>query len=898
MKENERKIKRCCIGVLAHVDAGKTTLSEALLYRTGCLRRLGRVDHGDAFLDTAPLERERGITIFSKQAVLPLGETELTLLDTPGHVDFSAEMERTLRVLDCAILVISGTDGVQGHTRTLWRLLEQYRIPAFLFINKMDLPGADRGAVLEQLRTQLGEGCVDFGQPEAALWEQVALCGEEALERYLEQGKLSHRDAAELIRRRRLFPCLFGSALRLEGVDALLEGLERYGPRPDYPPEFGARVYKISRDAQGGRLTHLKVTGGRLRVKDLLTNRRADLGEEQIWEEKADQIRIYSGERYRAVEEVPAGTVCAVTGLSRTYPGEGLGWERAPEPPALEPVLTYQVLLPPGCDPHRALLKLRELQEEDPQLHIVWNEPLREIHIQLMGEVQLEVLRVLIAQRFGLEVGFGAGSIVYRETIAAPVEGVGHFEPLRHYAEVHLLLEPGPRGSGLQFSSSCGEDMLDRNWQRLILTHLAERSHPGVLTGAPVTDLRITLVAGRAHVKHTEGGDFRQATYRAVRQGLMQAESILLEPWYEFRLELPAEHVGRALSDLQRMTGEVSPPETEGEETVLTGAAPVACLRDYAREVAAYTRGRGRLFCTLRGYAPCHNQAEVVAALGYDSLRDTENPADSVFCAHGAGFTVKWDQVRKYMHVDSGLRLEKAEEEEATPAARRAPAGYAHSLEQDKELQAIFERTYGPVKRRDFQPQARPPRRETEGAGEKRSIRPPDLGPEYLLVDGYNIIFAWEDLKAVARDSLDAARQLLMDLLSNYQGFRKCEVILVFDAYKVPRNTGEVVRYHNIYVVYTREAETADAYIEKATYEIGKKHRVRVATSDGAEQLIILGHGALRLSASTFRAELERTGGEIQAILERNNRRVRSQPVKAALDRAGEARRREREEGS
>ena len=891
-------MRRLAVGILAHVDAGKTTLSEALLYRTGCLRRLGRVDHGDAFLDTAPLERERGITIFSKQAVLPLGETELTLLDTPGHVDFSAEMERTLRVLDCAILVISGTDGVQGHTRTLWRLLEQYGVPTFVFINKMDLPGADRAGLLAGLKRRLGDGCTDFGAEGAALLENVAVCDEAALERYLEAGTLSDGEVAGLVGARKLFPCYFGSALRLEGVDALLEGLERYGPRPDYPPEFGARVYKISRDAQGGRLTHLKVTGGRLRVKDLLTNRRADLGEEQIWEEKADQIRIYSGERYRAVEEVPAGTVCAVTGLSRTYPGEGLGWERAPEPPALEPVLTYQVLLPPGCDPHTALLKLRELQEEDPQLHIVWNEPLREIHIQLMGEVQLEVLRVLIAQRFGLEVGFGAGSIVYRETIAAPVEGVGHFEPLRHYAEVHLLLEPGPRGSGLQFFSSCGEDMLDRNWQRLILTHLAERSHPGVLTGSPVTDLRITLVAGRAHVKHTEGGDFRQATYRAVRQGLMQAESILLEPWYEFRLELPAEHVGRALSDLQRMTGEVSPPETEGEETVLTGAAPVACLRDYAREVAAYTRGRGRLFCTLRGYAPCHNQAEVVAALGYDSLRDTENPADSVFCAHGAGFTVKWDQVRKYMHVDSGLRLEKAEEEEATPAARRAPAGYAHSLEQDKELQAIFERTYGPVKRRDFQPQARPPRRETEEAGEKRSIRPPDLGPEYLLVDGYNIIFAWEDLKAVARDSLDAARQLLMDLLSNYQGFRKCEVILVFDAYKVPRNTGEVVRYHNIYVVYTREAETADAYIEKATYEIGKKHRVRVATSDGAEQLIILGHGALRLSASAFRAELERTGGEIRDILERNNRRVRSQPVKAALDRAGEARRREREEGS
>ena len=863
-------MRRLAVGILAHVDAGKTTLSEALLYRTGCLRRLGRVDHGDAFLDTAPLERERGITIFSKQAVLPLGETELTLLDTPGHVDFSAEMERTLRVLDCAILVISGTDGVQGHTRTLWRLLEQYGVPTFVFINKMDLPGADRAGLLAGLKRRLGDGCTDFDAEGAALLENVAVCDEAALERYLEAGTLSDGEVAGLVGARKLFPCYFGSALRLEGVDALLEGLERYGPRPDYPPEFGARVYKISRDAQGGRLTHLKVTGGRLRVKDLLTNRRADLGEEQIWEEKADQIRIYSGERYRAVEEVPAGTVCAVTGLSRTYPGEGLGCERAPEPPALEPVLTYQVLLPPGCDPHRALLKLRELQEEDPQLHIVWNEPLREIHIQLMGEVQLEVLRVLIAQRFGLEVGFGAGSIVYRETIAAPVEGVGHFEPLRHYAEVHLLLEPGPRGSGLQFFSSCGEDMLDRNWQRLILTHLAERSHPGVLTGAPVTDLRITLVAGRAHVKHTEGGDFRQATYRAVRQGLMQAESILLEPWYEFRLELPAEHVGRALSDLQRMAGEVSPPETEGEETVLTGAAPVACLRDYAREVAAYTRGRGRLFCTLRGYAPCHNQAEVVAALGYDSLRDTENPADSVFCAHGAGYNVKWSEVKAHAHVDSGLRLgaEPPPPEEAAPVRPRS-VSYAASLEQDKELQAIFERTYGKVERGAFRPQPKPAR--TSLDDRKYSIQAQKKGPEYLLADGYNLIFAWEELKRIAQQDVAAARSTLADILSNYQGFRNCVVILVFDAYKVKGNPGSVEKVNGIYVVYTKEAETADAYIEKTTYDLGRDHRVRVATSDGLEQMIILGHGALRLSARAFKAEVEESQGQIAKLVAQHN---------------------------
>ena len=878
-------MRRLAVGILAHVDAGKTTLSEALLYRTGCLRRLGRVDHGDAFLDTAPLERERGITIFSKQAVLPLGETELTLLDTPGHVDFSAEMERTLRVLDCAILVISGTDGVQGHTRTLWRLLEQYGVPTFVFINKMDLPGADRAGLLAGLKRRLGDGCTDFDAEGAALLENVAVCDEAALERYLEAGTLSDGEVAGLVGARKLFPCYFGSALRLEGVDALLEGLERYGPRPDYPPEFGARVYKISRDAQGGRLTHLKVTGGRLRVKDLLTNRRADLGEEQIWEEKADQIRIYSGERYRAVEEVPAGTVCAVTGLSRTYPGEGLGCERAPEPPALEPVLTYQVLLPPGCDPHRALLKLRELQEEDPQLHLVWNERLREIHIQLMGEVQLEILQALAAQRLGLEITFGPGGIVYRETIAAPVEGVGHYEPLRHYAEVHLLLEPLPRGSGLELAAACPQDMLDGNWQRLVLTHLAEKPHLGVLTGSPITDVRITLVAGRAHLKHTEGGDFRQATYRAVRQGLMEAESILLEPWYDFRLELPPEQVGRALSDLQRMGGQAGTPETAGALSVLTGSAPVAGLRDYGREVAAYTRGRGRLSCTAGGYAPCHNAGEVIAALGYDPERDVDNPADSVFCAHGAGYSVKWSEVKAHAHVDSGLCLgaEPPPPEEAASVRPRS-VSYAASLEQDKELQAIFERTYGKVERGAFRPQPKPAR--TSLDDRKYSIQAQKQGPEYLLADGYNLIFAWEELKAVARDNLDAARQMLMEVLSNYQGFKQNIVILVFDAYKVPRSVQDVTKYHNIYVVYTKEAETADTYIERATYEIGRHHRVRVATSDGAEQLIILGHGALRLSASAFKAEVEQATGQISAILAANNRSAPSQPVAAALERA------------
>ncbi len=877
-------MKRLAVGILAHVDAGKTTLSEGLLYRGGQLKKLGRVDHQDAFLDTDPLERERGITIFSKQAILPLEGGELTLLDTPGHVDFSAEMERTLQVLDYAILVISGTDGVQGHTETLWRLLERYHVPTFLFINKMDLAGADRAALLDELKRRLDDGCVDFSGDGEERDEQIALRDEGALERYLEQGTVGEEDIRDLIAWRKLFPCWFGSALKLEGVDRFLEGLDRYTRAPAYPAEFGARVYKIARDPQGTRLTYLKVTGGSLRVKALLTNRRAGLDEERVWEEKADQLRLYSGARFQAVDEVPAGAVCAVTGLSRTYPGQGLGWEAAAEPPLLEPVLTYQVVLPEGCDPHSALQKLRQLEEEDPQLHIVWNGRLREVHIQLMGEVQLEILKQLIAQRFGLDVSFGAGSIVYRETIAAPVEGVGHYEPLRHYAEVHLLLEPGERGSGLIFAAACPEDVLDRGWQRLVLTHLEEKTHLGVLTGAPITDMRITLVAGRAHVKHTEGGDFRQATYRAVRQGLMAAESVLLEPWYDFRLTLPAECVGRAMSDLQRMNGTVDPPEGDGDESVLTGSAPVARMRDYAGEVTSYTRGRGRLFCTPGGYRPCPDQAAVVKALGYEPTRDLDNPPDSVFCAHGAGFNVPWDQVRAYMHVDSGLDLDRGEEPEPDQAPRTGRVSYAVGLEQDKELQAIYERTYGKVEPKAFQPTKKPAR--TTLNDKKYTIKDRPEGPEYLLVDGYNIIYAWEELNAVARDNLDAARQMLMDILSNYQGYQKCRLILVFDAYKVPNNPGSVVRYHNIHVVYTKEAETADAYIEKTTYELGKQYRVRVATSDGVEQLIILGHGALRLSARAFKAEVEQVQGQISAILARNNQPGTSRAVRAALERA------------
>ena len=869
-------MKKLVVGILAHVDAGKTTLSEGLLYTCGRLKKLGRVDHKDAFLDTDPMERERGITIFSKQAILPLEGAELTLLDTPGHADFSAEMERTLQVLDCAILVISGTDGVQGHTHTLWKLLERYGVPTFLFINKMDLAGADRDALLSELKSKLDEGCVDFAAPAEQIQEQAAVCDEDALERYLEDGALDDGALTALIARRKLFPCWFGSALKLEGVAEFLQGLERYAPRPRYGPDFAARVFKISRDNQGARLTWMKITGGSLKVKALLSG--------PGWEEKADQLRIYSGAKFQAVDEAAAGTVCAVTGLSATAAGEGLGAEAEALPPALEPVLTYQVVLPAGQDPHTALQKLKQLEEEDPQLHLVWNERLGELHVQLMGEVQLEILQRLIAERFGMEVSFGQGGIVYRETIAAPVEGVGHYEPLRHYAEVHLLMEPLPRGSGLVLTSACPQDMLDINWQRLVLTHLAERSHPGVLTGSPITDMRITLVAGRAHQKHTEGGDFRQATYRAVRQGLMEAESILLEPWYNFRLEVPAEQVGRALSDLQRMHGRVEPPETAGDMAVLTGSAPVEQLRDYGREVAAYTRGRGRLSCTSGGYAPCHNQEEVVAAMGYDPERDVENPPGSVFCAHGAGYNVKWDEVKAHAHVDSGLRLgEEPPEEEAAPPRPR-PSSCAGSLEQDKELQAIFERTYGKVERNAFRPQPRPAR--TSLDDKKYSIKAQDRGPEYLLVDGYNIVFAWDELKAAAKENLDAARQMLMDILSNYQGFKKNVVILVFDAYKVPRSVQDVTRYHNIYVVYTKEAETADAYIERATYEIGRHHRVRVATSDGAEQLIILGHGALRLSASTFRAEVEQVTGQIAAILRANNRAAPSKAVAAALEKA------------
>ena len=851
--------KQIVLGILAHVDSGKTTLSEAMLYRAGVTRRLGRVDHKDAFLDTDALEKARGITIFSKQALLTAGDTDITLLDTPGHVDFSTETERTLQVLDYAVLVVSGTDGVQSHTETLWRLLRRYHVPTFVFVNKMDLPGMERQKLLAQLNRRLGEGFVDFGAEQADRDEALALCDENLMDRMLDAGQLQDADLIPAIARRHVFPCWFGAALKLEGVDALLDGLDRFTRPAPALEAFGAKVFKVSQDEQGARLTWLRVTGGELKVKAQLTGE----ADGEPWAEKANQLRLYSGAKYTLTEAIGPGQVCAVTGLTKARPGEGLGAERDSDLPVLEPVLSYQVLLPEGADVHAALGKLHRLEEEEPQLHVVWNETLGEIHVQLMGEIQLEVLRSLLAERFGLEVEFGPGGILYKETITEPMEGVGHYEPLRHYAEVHLKLEPLPRGSGMQFAADCREEVLDKNWQRLVLTHLEEKQHLGVLTGSPLTDVKITLIAGRAHLKHTEGGDFRQATYRAVRQGLMLAKSQLLEPWYAFRLEVPAENIGRAMSDIQRMEGSFDPPESGEETAVLTGFAPVSTMRSYPMEVVSYTRGRGHLSLTLDGYRPCHNAQEVIAATGYEPEHDLDNPADSVFCAHGAGFVVPWDQVRSHMHVDSGWGKSTRPEQEAAVPQRRAMA-YRATLEEDAELLKIFERTYGPIKRdplaafRPVQKRERP-----DFAAEQWEI-----APEYLLVDGYNIIFAWDELNALSKESLDAARHKLMDILCNYQGFQKCVLILVFDAYRVPGSPGSIEQYHNIHVVYTKEAETADMFIERVTHEIGRNRRVRVATSDGMEQIIILGHGALRVSARMFHEEVQNVEKQIRALVQ------------------------------
>lgn len=865
-------MKRLVIGILAHVDSGKTTLSEAMLYRAGALRRLGRVDHRDAFLDTDALERSRGITIFSKQALLSLPEAELTLLDTPGHVDFSSEAERALQVMDYAILVISGTDGVQSHTETLWRLLERYQVPVFVFINKLDLAGADRAARMDELRRRFGSGCVDLSA--AGSSDDLALCSEELFETITSGGTPDDAQLADAVARRELFPCFFGAALRLEGVDELLDALQRLTRPLPGRREFGARIFKVTRSDSGERLTWLKVTGGELKVKAELSSRP---DARRAWRGKADQLRLYSGAKFSLVSTAEPGTVCAVTGLTDSYAGEGLGFEPDAAAPALEPVLRYRVLLPDGCDETAALRQLRELEQEDPMLHVVWDEHLGEVHLQLMGEVQLEILQSLIERRFGLRVEFDEGGILYKETISARVEGVGHYEPLRHYAEVHLLLEPGEPGSGIQLGSACREDSLAANWQRLILTHLAEKAHRGALTGAPLTDVKITLAAGRAHPKHTEGGDFRQATYRAVRQGLRTAAAqgacVLLEPWYEFSLRLPQESVGRALADMPRLHAEFDPPASEGDMALISGKAPVAALRGYAREVAAYTRGRGQLSCLPGGYAPCHNTDEVIAASGYDIDADTANTADSIFCSHGAGVLVRWDEVPEHMHIPSVLardeRLSRGPAEDGDMPSRAARAAdYRSALAADKELMAIFERTYGPIRRDPVQAMRTVKRRPAaESQARRAPSRPKPEGPEHLLVDGYNVIFAWDELKALAADNLDAARQRLMDILCNYAGYRQCVPILVFDAYKVKGGEREVEQYHNLYVVYTKEAETADMYIEKATHEIARRYRTRVVTSDTTEQLIILGNGALRISSQAFEMEVRAVEAEIREFL-------------------------------
>lgn len=862
ISENKPK-KYICVGILAHVDAGKTTLSEGLLYLSGKIRELGRVDHKNAYLDTYELERNRGITIFSKQAVLELGKTQVTLLDTPGHVDFSAEMERTLQVLDYAILVISGMDGVQGHTRTVWNLLRRYQIPTFLFVNKMDQEGTDREHLLDELKHSLDEGCIAFDDENEILYENLATCEEVALDEYLQTGELREETIARLIVQRKAYPCYFGSALKLQGVQEFLDGMERYtlpyaAKDSAHFQEFGAKVFKISRDSQGNRLTYLKITSGILKVKSMLSNHMSDhVEDEERWEEKVNQIRIYSGEKYELIQEAEAGRICAVTGLSHTYPGEGLGIEKESQAPMLEPVLNYRILLPEGCDVHTMLRNLRQLEEEDPMLRIVWNEELGEIYARLMGEVQIEILQSLIQERFHVLVSFDTGNIVYKETIRNKVEGVGHFEPLRHYAEVHLIMEPGKKGSGLVLDTNCSEDMLDKNWQRLIMTHLAEKEHRGVLTGAVITDMKITLAAGRAHQKHTEGGDFRQATYRAVRQGLMQAESVLLEPYYEFCLEVPSEMVGRAMTDIQKMSGEFQPPQTHGEMAILTGSAPVATMRDYQREVNSYSRGRGKLTCTFRGYEPCHNAEEVIEISGYEPDRDLDNPTGSVFCSHGAGFVVPWNQVPEYMHIESQLEKEEKllQPKTVSHTGNRSDKGRSRqallSRQEEKELEEIFIRTYGKVERR-LSPASR-----TVSAEKERHTKKKEEIQEYLLVDGYNVIFAWDDLKELAKENIEAARNKLMDVLCNYQGFKKCVVILVFDAYKVDGYALEIQKYHNIHVVYTKEAETADQYIEKVVHQIGKKYHVTVVTSDGVEQVVTLGQGGTLISSREFREEVE-----------------------------------------
>lgn len=858
-------MKKIVVGILAHVDSGKTTLSEAMLYLSGTISKLGRVDSKNSFLDTFSLERSRGITIFSKQALLKYKDTDITLIDTPGHVDFSAETERTLQVLDYAILVISATDGVQSHTQTLWKLLAKYNVPCFIFVNKTDLDGADRDVALCQLKTKLSDNCVDFNLPDDELNENIALCDETLLEKY-ENDALDKIDVASAVKNRKIFPCMFGSALKLDGVDAFMDLLNDYTEMPAYGTDFGAKVYKISED-KGQRLTMMKITGGSLKVKEVLKS------EKNINAEKVNQIRLYSGEKFTAVDEVQAGTVCAVTGITFTNSGDGLGTEDNSSMPVLTPVLTYTVNVPDGTDAHTVLSNMKILEGEDPQLKVEWNERYSEIHVKLMGDIQLEVLQTLFADRFGIDISFGKGSIIYKETIEEAVEGVGHFEPLRHYAEVHLLLKPGKRGSGLVFKTECKEDVLDKNWQRLILTHLYEKTHIGVLTGSPITDMEIILKSGKAHPKHTEGGDFRQATYRAVRQGLRSAKSVLLEPYYDFTLEVPTENVGRAMSDIQFMHGTFNPPENDGENSVFTGSAPVSTMYDYARDVRMYTHGKGKLVCALKGYETCHNSDEVIAEFGYDPDSDTDNTCDSVFCSKGSGYTVKWNEVKSHMHLPSILSTPKSEYAQTFSKSR--VSSYADKKDLfalDKELMEIFEQTYGPIKNKNpnnshfsFTEKAKTPN------SKKLPKVPKYEGPEYLLVDGYNVIFAWDNLNKLAESSIDGARNALINILCNYQGYKKCEVIVVFDAYKVKGNHREIEKVNNITVVYTKEAETADMYIEKASLDLAKKHKVRVVTSDALEQVIILGNGALRVSSREFQAEVSAAEQTIRNIIENNH---------------------------
>lgn len=858
-------MKKIVIGILAHVDSGKTTFSEALLYQSGNINKLGRVDHRDSFLDTFALERDRGITIFSKQAILKYKDTEFTLLDTPGHVDFSAETERTLQVLDYAVLVISATDGIQSHTQTLWKLLSKYNVPCFIFINKMDLDGADKGRVMTELKTKFSDGCVDFGcEEQSEFYENIALCDEGLLNQYYEHETIANKDIIRCIKSRKIFPCLFGSALKLTGVSEFLECLYNHTEMPRYGSEFAGKVYKISED-KGQRLTFIKVTGGNLNVKEILQS------DKNKSSEKVNQIRIYSGEKFNTIDKAEAGTVCAVTGITFTRPGDGLGKEKSTGLPVLEPVLTYRLELPDGVDSHTALEKMRILETEDPQLKVVWNERLGEIQVQLMGDIQLEILQSILSERFGINADFGKGNIIYKETIADTVEGIGHFEPLRHYAEVHLLMKPAKRDSGIIFKTDCKEDLLDKNWQRLILTHLYEKTHIGVLTGSPITDMEITLISGKAHAKHTEGGDFRQATYRAVRQGLRSAKSILLEPIYEFTLEVPTENIGRAMTDIQRMSGTFNPPETIGDFSLISGTAPVSTMYDYSKDVMQYTHGKGKLGCALKGYEPCHNADEVIANIGYDCDSDTDNPCDSVFCSHGAGYNVKWDEVKSRMHLPSILSAPKSDyikTENKITLSRCKDKDNLFAL--DKELMQIFEQTYGPIKSRTASPNQNHftfTKSSDENKRYKRTKAPKYEGTEYLLVDGYNVIFSWDNLRELSKNNIDGARNTLTNILCNYQGYKKCEVILVFDAYKVKGNPREVEKVNNINIVYTKEAETADMYIEKVSHKLAKNHKVRVVTSDALEQLIILESGALRVSSREFLYEIRQAEEDIRNII-------------------------------